>query len=129
MVPDDPHVHEVEQCLDRGAGRLDLGRRSRWIRRSEPVRPTAELALWLCACNTYQESPGWLIIGDDESAAWCRLPDGMEVRDLVDVQHAAGGHMAPAEVLEWLRGERASPGDLSGDAQIAIRLGRTLRRS
>jgi hypothetical protein len=63
-------------------------------------------AIWLCACETMQDSPIWLIyaVGED-GIGWQRLPGGMRERDVVDAEHLTGGHPTPESVLAWLRSD------------------------
>ena len=92
-------------------------------------RPGAAYALWLCACETLDDAPVWLIYeSEEEGLVWCRVPDGAEISDLVDSRRIAGAHTDPAEVLQWLEGELAAPGDW-GDAVVIETLGRKIRGS
>lgn len=67
-------------------------------------------ALWLCACETMDESPVWLVyaVGED-GIGWQRIPPEMEVSDVVEAEHLTGCHPAPERVLAWLRGESPHP--------------------
>lgn len=96
-------------------------------------RPTARHALWICACVTGDDAPMWLIYDTDEDGvAWCRVPDAVEPRDLVDAALIAGGHADPSSVLLWLLGQAPEPwagGESDGDREAIDALGRKVVRS
>lgn len=77
-------------------------------------------AVWLCACETFDDSPTWLVyaVGDD-GIGWERVPEGpdVDVPDVVEAEHLTGCHPSPDGVLAWLRGEqdRPRPGRWVGD--------------
>jgi len=79
----------------------------------------------ICACCTANVSPDWVIYDTDEGIGWRRRPDDLPTEDEIDAPRRFDGHADPADVLEWLRGERDHPwtGDLAGDAdsQAAVR--------
>ena len=89
-------------------------------------------AIWLCACETMDESPLWLTytVGED-GIGWQRIPAGMDVSEVVEAEHLTGGHPAPEGVLEWLRGDWPDPwrgrGDFPEDAFIYEELRRRIR--
>ncbi len=60
-------------------------------------------------------------------------PGGRGTRDIVDAEHATGGHPAPEDVLEWLRGVWPDPwrghGDFPQDAFIYEELQQRIIRS
>ena len=119
----DPHVADVEAILEAVAPRS-----TRTTQRRKR-RPGATHALWLCACDTLDDAPLWLIYdSDDEGLVWCRVPDGAEITGLVDSRRIAGAHTSPGEVLQWLDGEVASPDDW-GDPVVIEELGRKIRGS
>lgn len=96
---EDPNVALVEEILEAAASRtVD----------SPPHRDDRMVvthAIWLCACETMDDSPLWLIyaVGKD-GVGWRRLRGGQEASDVVDAQHLTGDHPAPRSVLQWLRG-------------------------
>lgn len=101
IPPVDPHVADVEAILEAVASRSTNTTQLR------KRRPAAAHALWLCACETLDDAPVWLIYdSDDEGLGWCRVPDGAEVAGLVDSRRIAGAHTSPDEVL--LAGRRGS---------------------
>ena len=67
-------------------------------------------AIWLCACETMDESPAWLVytVGED-GIGWQRIPAGMDVSEVVEAEHLTGCHPAPEGVLAWLRREWPDP--------------------
>jgi hypothetical protein len=85
-------------------------------------------AIWLCACETMDDSPLWLIyaVGED-GIGWRRLDDGQEPADVVEAQHLTGDHSPPWAVLEWLRGE-APDFDIQfrGDSKIYAEIRRRI---
>src|SRR4051812_7935330 len=102
--PEDPSVGPVEQILEAAASR------SMEEPRRRDGRIVASHAIWLCACETMDDSPVWLIyaVGDD-GIGWQRIPDDTEEVDVVEAEHLTGCHTAPGDALEWLRGERPYP--------------------
>ena len=64
----------------------------------------AEHAVVLCACETMDDSPKWLIysVGAD-GIGWQRLEPEQDFAEVVDATHRAGGHPSPRSVLRWLR--------------------------
>src|SRR6478609_4890994 len=92
--PDDPSVVPVEETLEAAASRSveEAPRRD--------GRLVATHAVWLCACETMDESPIWLIyaLGED-GIGWQRFPVGMDVSDVVEAEHLTGGHPSPESVL------------------------------
>lgn len=95
-------------------------------------RPRAAHAMWICACETMDDAPTWLIYDtNDDEIVWCRVPDALEPLDLVDARLSAGGHADPGEVLLWLQGSTSEPwsGGGWGDEAVARELGRKIRRS
>ena len=86
-------------------------------------RVAAESALMICACVTVGESPNWLIYSStDGRLMWCRVPDRLEMEDLVRARATAAGHADPVAVLAWLRGKASDPwgggGGGWGDARV-----------
>ena len=67
-------------------------------------------AIWLCACETMDASPVWLIyaVGAD-GIGWQRVPGGTRTENVVEAQHFTGCHPDPQGVLRWLRGDRPYP--------------------
>ncbi|WP_459985504.1 hypothetical protein [Nocardioides sp. AN3] len=91
-------------------------------------------AVWLCACETQYESPVWLIYAAGEDGiGWQRVARWTGDSDIVDAEHATGGHPAPEDVLEWLRGVWPDPwrghGDFPQDAFIYEELQQRIIRS
>lgn len=102
--PEDPSVAPVEELLEAAASR-SIGEAPR-----RDGRLVVTHAIWLCACETLDESPLWLIYAVGENGiGWQRLPDGTNVPDVVEAEHLTGGHPAPEGVLEWLRGDWSDP--------------------
>jgi hypothetical protein len=68
-----------------------------------------EYAVWLCACETMDDSPQWLIysVGEHE-IGWERLDHRQDVTDVVDATYLTGGHPSPRAVLRWLRDDSPS---------------------
>ena len=103
--PEDPSVAPVEEILEAAASRSvgEVARRE--------GRLVVTHAVWLCACETLEDSPLWLIyaVGAD-GVGWQRI-DGyqQEVSDVVEADHLTGDHPAPEGVLEWLRGDQPYP--------------------
>ena len=101
---EDPNVVPVEEILEAAATR-SVG---------EPPRRDGRLvvthAVWLCACETTDESTIRLIyaVGED-GIGWQRIPVGMDVSDVVEAEHLTGGHPAPESVLAWLRRDWLDP--------------------
>jgi hypothetical protein len=119
--PEDPEVAEVETILTAVASKYTPSR---------PADPlVVEHALWLCACvSEADDCPTWLI--HDTAAggvAWCRVPDGLDIPDLVDARLIAGAHVHPSEMLSWLKGQSAVPwSDGDSDQAVLSELGRKL---
>ncbi|KAA1425005.1 hypothetical protein FE697_003680 [Mumia zhuanghuii] len=101
--PEDPSVALVERILDAAAA-PSVGAQA-----LRDERLVATYAIWLCACETLDDSPVWLLyaIGQD-SIGWCRLGE-REISEVVDAAHVTGCHPEPAGVLKWLRGEWPYP--------------------
>ena len=95
------------------------------------ARPTAEHALWICACVTMEDAPTWLIYDTDTGVTWRRVPERVEPMDLVDARLSAGGHADPSEVLLWLQGQVPDPwargGAGWGDATVLEELRHKIR--
>ena len=67
------------------------------------------------------EAPTWLIHDTDEDGvAWRRVPDGVELLDLVDAELRAGGHTDPCAVLDWLQGKTTNPWSVDGHGSAAV---------
>lgn len=124
--PADPSVAPAEIILEACASR-SVG---------EPSRRDGRLlvthAVWLCACETMDGSPVWLVYAvGEEGVGWERIPAGMDVPDVVEAKHLTGGHPSPGGVLEWLRGDWPDPwrggGDVPEDAFIYEELQRRIR--
>ena len=123
---EDPSVAPIEAILEAAAAR-----------NSSPMRlledrPRAAHAMWICACETIEDAPTWLIYDTNEGEiVWCRVPDALEPLDLVDARLIAGGHADPGEVLLWLQGRASEPwsGGGWGDEAVPRELGRKIRRS
>jgi len=109
--PEDPSVAAVEEILHAAASRSG----------GEAPRRDGRLvvthAIWLCACETLNESPVWLIyaVGED-GIGWQRIPGGTDESEVVEAEHLTGGHPAPEGVLAWLRGDRPDPWRRRGDS-------------
>ena len=100
--PEDAAVGPVEELFNRAATHREF-RQS-----NEPLATTH--ALWICACVTLDDAPTWLVYEDgDQGMVWCRVPDGMDIPDVVSADVFAGGHADPGEVLVWLEGEASHP--------------------
>jgi hypothetical protein len=102
--PEDPSVAPVELIFEAAASRSI----------EEPRRQDGRLvvthAIWLCACETLDRSPVWLVysVGADGIGRQ-RVPGGTRDADVVEAQHFTGCHPAPEGVLKWLRGDRPNP--------------------
>lgn len=114
--PMHPSVALVEELLNAAAARAV----------SKPLQREGRLvvshAVWLCACETLDESVAWLIYAvDDQDVGWRRLDAAQHAQDVVHAEHLTGDHPDPDAVLEWLRGDRPypngwrSPGDFIHD--------------
>jgi hypothetical protein len=107
--PEDPAVAAVEHILDAAAARTLTGPPKR------EGRLVVEHAVWLCACESTEDAPTWLIYDTvADGIGWRRLGDGLEAADVVEANHLAGGHPSPEGVLAWLRGEAPDPWSGSG---------------
>ncbi|WP_203338767.1 hypothetical protein [Nocardioides limicola] len=101
--PEDPSVAPVEEILKAAASRSS----------GEVTRRDGRLivthAIWLCACETMDQSPLWLIyaVGED-GLGWQRVAEP-EVSDVVEAEYLTGCHPAPEGVLVWLRGDQPYP--------------------
>ena len=100
----DEYVAPVEALLDRTATYYDASGPSR-----APTLRTAR-ALWICACATEGDAPTWLVHQVADGLAWCRVPDELDIGDLVVADRWAGGHTDPGTVLSWLEGRWDDPG-------------------
>ena len=123
---EDPSVAPIEAILEAAAAR-NLS-----PMRLLEDRPRAARAMWICACETIEDAPTWLIYDTNEGEiVWCRVPDAIEPLDLVDARLSAGGHADPGEVLPWLQGSASEPwsGGGGGDEALAREVGRKTRRS
>jgi hypothetical protein len=113
---DDPAVPLVEDLLTSAATR------HAFKEHKVDGRQVATRALWICACETMQDSPTWVIYDspDGSGIAWCRIPDGpLDIEDVVDARRVAGGHTAPERVLRWLRGDvHWSTLNIDGDVDV-----------
>jgi hypothetical protein len=121
--PEDPSVAPVEAILEATASR-SIGEAPR-----RDGRLAVTHVIWLCACETMDESAVWLIYTVGEAGiGWQRIPAGMEVPEVVEAEHVTGGHPAPRE---WLRGDSSDPwrgrGNLPEDAFIFEELRRRIR--
>jgi hypothetical protein len=125
--PEDPSVAPVEEILKAADSRSkgEVPRRD--------GRLVVTHAVWLCACETLNDSPLWLIyaVGDD-GVGWQRIDDyRLDVFDVVEADHLTGGHPAPEGVLEWVRGDKPDPwrgrGEFPEDAFIYEELLRRIR--
>lgn len=95
-------------------------------------------AVWLCACETFDDSPTWLIyaVGDD-GIGWERIPESLDidVPDVVEAEDLTGCHPAPSSVLAWLRGRQRRPwpgtwsGDFPEDAYVYEEISRRVREA
>lgn len=107
---EDPDVAPVEQLLTAAAHRAA---------ETPPLRDGRMIvshAVWLCACETLDSSPIWLIYAVGEhGVAWQRLRPRQEARQVVDAQHLTGDHPSPSAVLRWLRGAPPTFYSLSPD--------------
>jgi hypothetical protein len=127
--PEDSSVAPVEEVLEAAASRSE----------GEVPRRDGRLAVthavWLCACESLDDSPLWLIyaVGDD-GVGWQRIDDlRLDVPDVVEADHLTGGHPSPGGVMEWVRGDQPAPwpgcGDFPEDAYIYDELLRRIRHS
>ena len=125
--PEDPAVGPVEALFNRAANYREF---TQSMPSNESLATT--VALWICACVSMDDAPTWLVYEDGERGmAWCRVPDGVEVSDVVNADVVAGGHADPGEVLAWLEGEASDPWAGGGDGsrgRVLDRFYRALRR-
>lgn len=126
--PEDPSVALVEAILQAAASGSHQAVPHR------EGRLVVTHAVWLCACETPEDSPLWLIyaVGDDD-VGWQRINEHrLHIADVVQAEHLTGGHPAPDEVLAWLRGNQHGPGgglrDFPEDAFIYDELLRRIRQ-
>jgi hypothetical protein len=94
-------------------------------------RPAAQRALWLCTCETLGEAPAWLVFDDADGNGvdWRRIPDGLDIADVVAAREIAGGHTDVDAVLAWLQGsELYILDDGPTDDEIYVTLGQRLGR-
>lgn len=121
---EDPDVASVEQLLRAAA---------LCATETPPLlngRMVVSHAVWLCACETLDTSPTWLIYAvGKHGVAWQRLRPGQDARRVVDAQHLTGDHPSPSSVLRWLRGapptfDSLSPGDPAIYAELLDRIRR-----
>lgn len=126
IPPVDPSVGPVEDLLDAAASRTTGATERR------AGRVVASHALWLCACETFDDAPTWLIyaVGAD-GVGWQRIPEQVDIEDVVDAEHLTGCHPDPEGVLVWLRGERPRPwrrglGDFPEDSHVYDELQRRI---
>ncbi|MDT0202961.1 hypothetical protein [Nocardioides sp. AE5] len=133
MASEEEQIRDVERSLDAGATRHHLRARRAWglvgTHTNRDDRVQAELALWLCACYNDGPSPTWLIFGNDDDLAWCSMPAGMDVDDVVHADVIAGSHTSSGEVLDFLAGTTLLPGDYYGESTVARRIAKRLLAS
>jgi hypothetical protein len=128
IPPEDPNVARVEEILEAAASRSagEVQRRD--------GRVVVTHAVWLCACETLDDSPLWLIyaVGDD-GVGWQRITDYRDASDVVEADHLTGAHPDPEGVLKWLRADWPAPwrgrGDFPEDDFIYEELLRRIRLS
>jgi hypothetical protein len=103
--PEDPSVAPVEEILEAAASRAE----------GEVPRRNGRLvvthAVWLCACETLDDAPLWLIYAVGEDDVGWELINGyqQQASDVVEADHLTGDHPAPEGVLDWLRGDQPYP--------------------
>lgn len=116
---EDPAVAQVEQLL------VEVASSSEPIRRDGRVVTTH--AVWLCACESFDDAPTWLVYATaDGGVGWERVAEGLgfDIPDVVQAEHLTGCHPSPDGVLAWLRGEQDRPwrgpwvGDFPEDDEI-----------
>lgn len=102
---EDPSVAPVEEILEAAASRS-----SEEVPRRDG-RLVVTYAVWLCACETQDDSPTWLMYAVlDDGVGWRRIEDHrLDIPDVVEADHLTGGHPAPGGVLEWVRGDQPDP--------------------
>lgn len=123
---EDPTVALVERIFEEAAFRSGAER---------PLpdeRVAATHAIWLCACETMDDSPVWLIYAtEDGGIGWRRLGES-DLSAVVHATHLTGCHSDPSGVLKWLRGEWPYPwpgrgrGDFPDHPFIYDELGRRM---
>lgn len=120
-----PSVSVVEQILavavSKSGGNMPL----------RDGKAIVDRAVWLCACETLDDAPTWLIYDiTDGKVDWCRVPDGIDVEHFVDAPLITGAHTAPEYVLSWLQGDESSTAaeDWPFDGEVIEDLGRKIRQ-
>ena len=100
----DPSVALVEEILEAASAGSD------GIAPGADGRLRASHAVWLCACETVDDGPVWLVytVGEDD-IGWRRIPHKTDVDRIIQAEHLTGGHPDPERVLAWLRGESPDP--------------------
>lgn len=124
--PKDPTVGSVEALFNRAASYREVAHP---LQSNEPLAAT--YALWICACVTMHEAPTWLLYEEGDGMVWCRIPDKVDISDVVVAGSMIGGHADPGQVLAWLEGEASDPWAGGGDGdggQVLDRFRRALRR-
>ena len=93
-APEDPAVGPVEEMLAVAAGRSGAPMLT------SDGRVVATYAAWLCACESMQEAPVWVVhsVGAD-GIGWQRWDTAVDVSALVAAEHLSGGHPSPEGVL------------------------------
>jgi hypothetical protein len=123
--PEHPAVALIEEIL---------GESRRYEATPDSEVTAAKHALWICACETLDEAPVWLIhdTPDGDEVVWCRVPVRISEDELVDARFTAGSHLDSDDFLSWLRGESPDPwtwDEYSGDPEVLDELGvRLVRR-
>ena len=126
--PEDPSVAQVEEILEAAASHSEGEERRR------NGRLVVTHAVWLCACETLDDSPLWLVYArGDDGVGWQRINrHRLDVSDVVEADHLTGGHPSPEGVLEWVRGDQPDPwrgrGEFPEDAFIYEELLQRIRQ-
>ncbi|MFC7500487.1 hypothetical protein ACOACQ_23040 [Nocardioides sp. CPCC 206347] len=93
-------------------------------------KAVVDRAAWFCTCITDfgTDAPTWVIYDIvDGGLGWCRVPDRLDVSDLVVARVVDGDHVHPEQVLHWLQGTNGNPWSVRAGAAGTV-LGDLARR-
>lgn len=124
MMPVDPAVAPTEELLRSNAEPRDA---NDLLANPEEARH----AMWLCCCYQEGDAPTWLLFETPEGGlGWCRVPDGIQEKQLVRSRQWAGAHTNAQGVLSWVRGTAPDPWvDSYGSSAVHLRIFTRLLRA